>query len=254
MDPLTELALRVNQENLALGNEVRAIRGGRLIRNREFPILWDANHVDTITASTPEEVDGLLDLASRELSHASVLRFDVDNRTPAAFEARLILEGFGCETALVSILEGDLLGRAPVVDIRVVQTDADWDTFAALKGLDWEGERDVGVAMAAHKRGKTSHARYWFAWEDGAPRGFLSSWEGIEGVGQVEDLFVEPGYRNRGLATALLHNAVADCREHGAEAIVIVAAAAETPKQIYARMGWRPIATKREYRRAFPGG
>jgi hypothetical protein len=43
---------------------------------------------------------------------------------------------------------------------------------------------------------------------------------------------------------------VADARSHGAGPIVIVADPTDTPKQIYARMGWRPIAVKREYRRA----
>ncbi|OGO52256.1 MAG: hypothetical protein A2148_06360 [Chloroflexi bacterium RBG_16_68_14] len=82
---------------------------------------------------------------------------------------------------------------------------------------------------------------------DGAPRAYCSSWEGIDGVGQVEYLFTHPEYRHRGLATALIHRSVADCRERGAGHVVIVADPADTPKQMYAAMGFRPVAIKRSY-------
>ena len=84
---------------------------------------------------------------------------------------------------------------------------------------------------------------------DGEPRGFFSSWEGTAGVGQVEDLFVEDGWRHRGLATALLHHTVADARAAGAGPIAIIADATDTPKTMYAAMGFRPVATVRKYTR-----
>ena len=82
--------------------------------------------------------------------------------------------------------------------------------------------------------------RYWLAWSAGEPRGFLSSWEGPDGVGQVEDLYVHPDVRGRGLAAALIRHGVEDCRRTGAGSIVIVAAADDTPRLAYARMGFRP--------------
>ena len=79
---------------------------------------------------------------------------------------------------------------------------------------------------------------------------YLASWEGIDGVGQVEDLFTHPDHRHRGLATALLHHGIADCRAHGAGPVVIVADPTDTPKQIYAALGFRPVAIKRSYRKS----
>ena len=46
---------------------------------------------------------------------------------------------------------------------------------------------------------------------------------------------------------ALIHRCVADCREQGAGPVVITASASDTPKEIYAAMGFRPSAVKREY-------
>jgi GNAT superfamily N-acetyltransferase len=85
------------------------------------------------------------------------------------------------------------------------------------------------------------------AYVDDAPVGFFNAWEGIDRLGQVEDLYVLPEFRHRGIATALIHRCVAEARARGAGPIEICADPAETPKEIYAAMGWRPIAVCRQY-------
>jgi len=82
---------------------------------------------------------------------------------------------------------------------------------------------------------------------DGRAAAYFNSWAGIDGVGQVEDLFTHPDYRHRGLATALIHRCVADCRAKGAGPVVIVSDPADTPKLMYAAMGFRPVALVSNY-------
>ena len=77
--------------------------------------------------------------------------------------------------------------------------------------------------------------------------GYFSSWAGTGGVGQVEDLFVSPRFRRRGIAMALLHHCIARARADGAGPVVIGADPTDTPKEIYARMGFRPVALKRAW-------
>jgi Predicted acetyltransferase len=89
--------------------------------------------------------------------------------------------------------------------------------------------------------------QYWLACDGKRAIAYLNSWEGIEGVGQVEDLFVHPDYRKRGIATSLLHHCVAQCRARGAGPIVIAADPTDTPKNIYARLGFRPVAWLSKY-------
>lgn len=58
---------------------------------------------------------------------------------------------------------------------------------------------------------------------------------------------MHPDYRKRGVATALIHHCVSQCRAKGAGPVVIVADPTDTPKNIYARMGFRPVAIQSKY-------
>ena len=52
---------------------------------------------------------------------------------------------------------------------------------------------------------------------------------------------------------ALIHRCVAHCREQGAGLIVITAIASDTPEVMYAAMGFRPVAVKRDYGKGLGG-
>lgn len=263
MDPMNDTALisralDVNAANLALGHETFDADGARFVRNRALPDIYDANHVTRITASTPHEIDRLLARVEREFAGYGHRMFHTDFRTPPAFEARLQLDGYERDDNLAMLLEGELRGDAKGHEIRLIDDDAGWQSHASLHALDWiescekvgrDPDPAAGMRLATSNQVKSPPVRFWLAFAEGAPRGYFSSWEGIGGVGQVESLFVQREYRHRGLATALLQHCVADARRHGAGPVVIVAFATDTPKRMYAAMGWRPVAIKRDYKR-----
>lgn len=253
---LARRGLAVNQANLALGHESFVADGATFVRDAEYPRIYDANHVADITASTPDEISRLLASVETEFAHCAHRRYHTDFTTPPTFEARLQLDGYALDHSLVMLVEGELRGAAKPCDIRPVDSDAARDAFFALNKHDWQeyaarlgkGEdAGTGVDLARSQVAKSPPVRYWLAYADGEARGYFNSWEGVDGVGQVENLFVQAEYRHRGLATALIHHCVADARAHGAGPIVIVADASDTPKQMYAAMGFRPVAIKREY-------
>ena len=262
MEDPAAAALAVNQAMLALGNEAFEAEGATFVRNRAAPLIRDANHVTNIRASTLEEIERLLTRAEQEYGGwCPHRRFDIDYRTPPQFEARLALEGYQRSEALVMLAEGELRGRAKPHDIRPITDEAGWADFAALREMDWrayterlgrpydEGEAEALAQMIESARSKAPAVQFWLAYVEGEPRAYMCSWGGMEGVGQVEDLFTHPDFRHRGLATALVHHCAADCRAHGAGPVVIVADPTDTPKQMYAAMGFRPVAIKREYRK-----
>jgi len=260
-DPLTaaaRTALAVNQAFHALGNERFEADGAIFIRNRETPAIWDANHVTQVTASTPQEIERLLERAEREYAGFPHRRFDLDFTTPPQFEARLALEGYQGSDALVMLLEGDLVGSAKPYNIRPVTDEAEWQAYVPLHDLDWRDYREKipgsfdeesARQMMRSRRSKSPPARLWLAYLDGKPRAYCSSWAGQGGMGLVEDLFTHPDLRGRGLATALIHHCVAEARKEGAGPVVIVADATDTPKQMYAAMGFRPLAVVSTYRK-----
>jgi len=254
-------ALDVDAANLALGHETFEACGASFVRNRTYPLIYDANHVAQIRASTPEEIDGLLARVEREYDHAAHREFGVDFRTPPAFVARLLLDGYERRDSLVMVLDRDLDARPSDIEIRPVQTEDDWRKYAALKKLDWleherriknSSEPAVGDALYAVARLKQPPVQYWFACLKGRPLAYFNSWAGIDGVGQVEDLFTHPKFRHRGLATALIHHCVLECRRNGAGPVVIVADPTDTPKEIYAAMEFRPVAVYSHYLKRLP--
>jgi GNAT superfamily N-acetyltransferase len=257
MTDLSSLAVDVDAANFQLGNEVFSLPGGAFVRNRELPNIYDCNHVTAITARTPAEIDELLAAAEREFAHAAHRRFDLDHRTPPEFIARLLLDGgYERSDALVSVLEGDLIGAAPKWDIRPIESEAGWEALLALTTADFAEhqlrigrpvEDDVAKRLWLSKKSKQPPVQYWLAYDGETVVGFMNSWEGVADVGQVEDLFTRPDYRKRGVATALIHHCVADCRAKGAGPVAIVADPTDTPKEIYARMGFRPVAVQSKY-------
>ncbi len=252
-------ALAVNEAYRALGNEVFEVEGATFVRNREIPDIWDANHIAHITAATPEEIDRLLARAEREFAGFPHRQCCVDSTTPPAVEARLALEGYKCSDLLVMMMEGEPQGQPKPHEVREVTDDADWEAYAALHNVDWRDYRErmpgapgglneeTARQMMLSRRTKSPPVRHWLAYLDSEPRAYCSSWVGMDGVGQVEDLFTHPDFRHRGLARALIHHGVAEARRDGAGPVVIVADPADTPKRMYATLGFRPVAVKRDY-------
>jgi GNAT superfamily N-acetyltransferase len=255
MSDLARRALAVNDAFFVLGNESFEAEGGTFIRNRDVPIIWDANHVTAITASTAAEIGRLLERADREFEGLRHRRFNVDARTPPEFEARMALEGYERRELLLLLLEGEVAGSPKPFEVREVTDEAAWRQYGALNDLDASeyAERlpDYSPEVASYllelRKRRAPPVRHWMPIEDGAPRGYLSSWTGLDGVGFLEDLFTQIEYRRRGLATALIRHCVAEVRREGAGPVVIGADPADTPKRMYAALGFRPVATVRAY-------
>jgi len=246
----------VNWRNLALGHEVSRLDGAVFVKNTTLPDIYDANFVFDITAPEPAEIDRLLALAAREYAYAAKITFRLDPFTPTAFEARLALEGYERSEGILMLLDGPL--RRPASRFRIVpiEDEAGWTAFAELKRLDWrehatEKNLDPDTAIAGRlvsaSRLKCPPAQYILAYEDGRAVGHCSAWEGLDGVGQVEDLFVHPEHLHRGIGTAMLHHCVEAARARGAGSIVIVVDVTNTAKDMYAALGWRPMALCRQY-------
>ena len=256
MTDAAQSALAANEAYQALGNERFEAEGATFVRNREIADIWDANHLAHITASTPEEIDRLLERVEQEYAGFNHRQFRVDFTTPPALEARLTLAGYERIDTLVMLLEGELAIQAMPHEVREVTDEAGWEAYTALHDTDWREYKDripgsfdekTAEQVMRSRRSQSPPVRHWLACLDGQARAYLSSWGGVDGVGSVEDVFTHPDFRHRGLATALIHHGVSEARREGAGPIVIGADTTDTPKRMYAALGFRPVAVKRDY-------
>jgi GNAT superfamily N-acetyltransferase len=62
-------------------------------------------------------------------------------------------------------------------------------------------------------------------------------------IAQVEDVYTAPEARGAGHARALVTRAIQEARSEPHELVFIVADADDTPKELYARLGFDPLVT-----------
>ncbi|MGQ0805637.1 MAG: GNAT family N-acetyltransferase [Actinomycetota bacterium] len=240
-----------------LGNTVVDEPRARFVHNPDTPNVHESNLISRVRASTDADIDGVLARADElydGLRHRKVM---LDPATPPAFEARLVLEGYEPHPHVELVLEADLRASAASMDIRPVESDDDWRSLTALWQVSHEEEVEQGQhdawgpgvteQMVTARQLKAPDLRFWLARADGTDAAFFSSWPGRDGVGIVEDLFTRPEFRHRGIATALIAHCVADARARGAGPVAISTRTADTPKLMYAAMGFRPCAISRSY-------
>lgn len=260
--PHLEHCIDVLHGYFELGNETRGLPGATLVRNDEIARVYDANCVTRVRADSAVEVESLLASVEAELSALTHRTYKLDPLTPTAVEARLVLDGYEPDPELQMVLQGELTvpagpGSGPVAAIRPVVDDRDWASLRRLIRLDHleEAERagrppiaaEVTDQIVRQKRAKAPAVQFFLAGVGGEDVGFFSSWPGRDGLGKVEDLFTRPDQRNRGIATALVTHCVADARNRGADAVLIGAAAADTPRLLYARLGFDPVLVYTSY-------
>ncbi len=237
--------------------------GAVFVRNCSIPDKYDANHVEQVTASTPDEIARLSERVEVEFEGFRHRCFYVDRDTPTEFEAWLLMEGYQRSDSLVMVLTDELLGTPKPYKIRLVETDADWQSLFDLVVLaDREFDpsaRQTGNECPSDARDQhiaamqavSPSVHYWLAYAEGAPRAFFSSWTSNYGIAVLDDLYTHPDYRRRGLATALVHHCVADVRARGAGPVALETDPADTAKHMYAAMGFRPLSLSHEYLKTF---
>jgi GNAT superfamily N-acetyltransferase len=160
------------------------------------------------------------------------------------------------------VLEGELNTPQRFFEVKPVLIDPDWAEYMKLDAAWWQ-ERSteyfgpynmlLHTEFMASKRLKSPPVRSWMACVESVPRAFLSSWQGRNGMGMLEDLYTHPDFRHRGLATALIAAGVRNARSNGAGPLLIVADPDDTPKQMYERLGFRPLFLIREFLRVNNG-
>jgi GNAT superfamily N-acetyltransferase len=242
---------RTSRRFWSLGADVLALDGARAVRNPAAPGHPLGTFLCEVRAVDPS--GAVAEFAQR--TGVPCPRVLLDPDTPPAAEAHLALHGWRQEAVLQLVLPADVAVAAPDGAVRPVTDDAGWAHVRRLFRID-HLEEDARLDRPARSEADTAAAvalrrglgvTYLLAERSGRVAGCIAAWPGDEGVGVVEDVFVHPEHRRRGIATDLLRHAVGHARAHGAGPVLIGAEVDDTPKHLYARFGFRPAAVARSY-------
>jgi GNAT superfamily N-acetyltransferase len=242
----------------AMGAELLEGPGCLAVRQDVAPIVHDVNHVQVIGkfgvdvgVEVEVEADALLAFLDSTFHDREFRQVLTTPFSGPRLEARLSHEGFKPDPTLQGLLVGDLAGPPPRhFEIRPVAGEEDWrrlDRLVRADHVETDARRGSAVfseeltrQIQTVRRLAADRVHFFMAWLDDEPVAFFSSWPGVDGVGMLEDLFTLPSHRNRGVARALIHHCVADARARGAGPVLIGSVPDDTPKEIYAAMGFEP--------------
>ena len=237
-----------------LGHDIIATPYGRIVTNLAHPTVWDANHADAVTAEQPEEIAALLASMDDHLAHTPWRVVHTDPFTPEAFSARLALDGYAEQPAVIQMVLSRQLQAVPGSDITPIETEADWRALAALVRRDHEeGARTGGAILSAKVtdeivagyRAKDGPYRFLLASIGGIPVAYGACAAAPSGAGMIEDLFTLPAYRQRGIASALIAHFSGQLVAQGCDFIFLGALVGEQARHLYAKLGFRPIMLTR---------
>jgi GNAT superfamily N-acetyltransferase len=237
----------------SLGSDVFTLVGAKAVRNLAAP----GHPLGTFLCELrTDDVPAVLAEASRR-SGEPFRRVLVDPDTPRAAEAHLALHDWQLDVQLHLVLPAAVAIEAAALAVRPVVDDAGWAQVHQLFRLDHlEEDARLGrparpepatTAAVALRRSLGPGVTYLLAERSGEVAGCIAAWPGEGGIGLIEDVFVHPRHRRAGVATELLRHAVAHARVRGAGPVAIGAEVEDTPKHLYARFGFRPVAVARSY-------
>lgn len=219
-----------------------------------FPDTWDANWAQPAPGADAAAVSDALGRQRHTDARWQVVATDC--LTDPAIEAALALADFSQGVSVIEMLAEGLPASPhalPLIEMRAVD-DAGWAAFAGLVDTDHgEGKRTgpVDPAVAAGlldgMRRRRGPCTYWLLIERGVPVGYGMTAACPNGLGLIEHLFTVPARRGRGLMSAFIVAAARRLREKGCDAIFLDAHAHDTPKHLYRRLGFVPVAVTRTW-------
>ncbi len=218
---------------------------GSVYRASRYPGYFDFNvvRVQDDPGMSVEELIGFADLALTGLEHRRV-DFDcarVAERLRPGFEAH----DFRATRLLWMHYEGPRPGRAEI-EVTEVPADAVDALRTAWHQEDFPGRDDSQFQDQAREIRRALGTRV-LAVHDGARPVAFAALDPGNHQNEIRALYVLPAYRGRGRGTALTKAAIKAAGE--VEHLWICADDEDRPKQLYARVGFRPVLTTTQFLR-----
>ena len=235
--------------NLAkTADELRPIEAGCVVSSPSLPAVWSVNQV---RVALPLGFESLVELADQQLEGLRYLQIVLENQDAgAALEDAFRAASWKTERELLMILSA-----APdrEVDTTIV-TDAGEDEVAEVMERWYaEDELDPGALRQlvefSRRETRACGDRLLGVRSSDGQLVAMSKLRSDGRTAQVEDVYTAPQARGRGFGRAMVTRAVELAREAGHDLIFINADDNDWPKELYARIGFRPLGRLWQFHR-----
>jgi GNAT superfamily N-acetyltransferase len=227
---------------------IEAWEHGVVARATRFPSYWDLNAVRVLE---PPSMDAghfidFTDQALAGLAHKKIF-FDFGEA------AEPLRAGFASRgwmtTRLVWMRHERQPPAGPDIEVHEVPYDETLALRRAWHEEDFPGVDDGDFHASQREVALQRGARVLAVSENGVPIGFAQL-DYLDDAAEISAVYVAPHHRGRGLGTALTTAAVT--RVGRVHDLWICADDEDRPKQLYARLGFRPVWTTLECTRVPP--
>jgi ribosomal protein S18 acetylase RimI-like enzyme len=213
---------------------------GTIVRCARLPDYWDFNLL-RVEEDPGADAEALVAVADAALADAAHRRIDIE---PLEFAERLRPD-FGAmgwlTERLVWMLHDGSAPESSGLSVDEVGYDAVHELREAWHREDFPDHDPSAYHAQARELALSRGSRVLAARRDGEPIGFAQLERDPTGS-EVAQVFVRPEARGEGLGTALTTAAIAAARAADPDGdLWIVADDEDRPKELYARLGFRPV-------------
>jgi GNAT superfamily N-acetyltransferase len=231
-------------ESVALvADEFTLIPEGWVAKAPSLPMVWSLNHVGVTRALPYPEVMGLVDHHMNGLPYRQVV---VDDEAAGArLEDDFRAAGWRVERNVLMALRRQ---PDPDVDVRGVAEAGEEEALELM--AEWTAnDEELRAGSDAHRQVLEATRLTWRA-RHGRRLGVVAADGALAGitilfsdgtVAQVEDVYVVPGERGRGIGRALVTRAAQLAVELGHELVFIAGDDQDWPQHLYARVGFEAV-------------
>jgi ribosomal protein S18 acetylase RimI-like enzyme len=218
---------------------------GAILRATAHPSYWDFNVV-RVEDDPQMSAEALADFADEALAGLAHRRIDFDV-VAAADPLRPAFEAIGWKASRLVWMRHS--GPVPAV-AHVAVEEVPYDAVRGLRDAwhleDFPGQDPDANYASAREVALRRNAQVLAVIEDGAPAAFAELERHDDGA-EITQVYVRPEYRGDGRGTAMTAAAIAAAGD--ARDLWIIADDEDRPKQLYARLGFRPAWTAMQFLR-----
>jgi ribosomal protein S18 acetylase RimI-like enzyme len=216
---------------------------GTIVRASRYPTYYDFNLV-RVEDDPGMSVDELIAVADGALSGLAHRRFDFE-LVEAAEPLRAEFKAAGWKTLrLLWMHHESPPPPGPEIAVEAVPYDAVHDLRVAWHDEDFPGVNPASYHVAAREVALRRGAQVLAVYEDGVPVAFAQLERDGDAAAEITQVYVHPDHRGGGRGTAMTRAAIEAAA--GARDLWIAADDEDRPKELYARLGFRPVWTAME--------